>query len=106
MDLDFDELWEEGQNDPGAMGDAEMEDEVGFEEEEADMSSEWGLTDGESESISSSEADTTMEEERATLALGAEVSVSVHEDEDVNVTEGEGLDVAANAHDLAAQDPK
>jgi len=67
MDLDFDELWEEGQSDPGAMGDAEMEDEIGFEEEGADMSSEWGLTDGESESISSSEADTTMEEEQATL---------------------------------------
>jgi hypothetical protein len=67
MDLDFDELWEEGQSDPGALGDAEMEDESAFEDEEADISSEWGLTDGESESMSSSDADTAMEEEQATL---------------------------------------
>lgn len=63
MDLDFDELWEEGQSDTGALGDAEMEDEDEFEAEEVDMSLEWGLTDGESESMSSSEGDTTMEEE-------------------------------------------
>ncbi|KAF8974310.1 hypothetical protein BDZ97DRAFT_1772899 [Flammula alnicola] len=78
MDLDFDDLWEEeqpgfalgvqleGEEDAGAMGDAEMEDEddgdYEYEEEEGDGSSEWGLTDGESESMSSSEAgDTTME---------------------------------------------
>ena len=62
MDLDFDELWEEGQSDTGVLGDAEMEEEE-FEEEEVDMSLEWGLTDGESESMSSSEGDMTMEEE-------------------------------------------
>lgn len=63
MDLDFDELWEEGQSDTGVLGDTEMENEDEFEEEEADMSLEWGLTDGESESMSSSEGETTMEEE-------------------------------------------
>ena len=67
MDLDFDELWEEGQSDTGGLGDAHMEDEDQFEEEEADISLEWGLTDGESESMSSSEGDTTMEEEQASL---------------------------------------
>jgi len=69
MDLDFDELWEEGQSDTGGLGDAEMEDEDQFEE---DISLEWGLTDGESESMSSSEGgDTTMEEEQASLGTWA-----------------------------------
>lgn len=48
MDLDF-EVW--GDEDPGDLGDAEMDD------VDRDDSSEWGLTDGESESMSSSECD-------------------------------------------------
>lgn len=107
MDLDFGELWEEGQSDAGALGDAEMEDEEDFEEDEADMSLEWGLTDGESESMSSSEGDTTIEEEgQASLALQPQVSISVHGDDDVNLPEGEGLDPTSNVHDPASQDPK
>lgn len=62
MDLDFDEMWEDEDGhdeedvDEGAIADAEM----GEDEEEEDGSSEWGLTDGESESMSSSEGDLTM----------------------------------------------
>ena len=60
MDLDF-EVWGDedsnstildlGDDDPGDLGDAEMDD------IDQDDPSEWGLTDGESESMSSLEGD-------------------------------------------------
>ncbi|CAA7259719.1 unnamed protein product [Cyclocybe aegerita] len=126
MDIDFDELWEEPQEDDAVvMGDEDaelhsgltmdMEDEdeddpdYEYEESEVDRTSEWGLTDGESESMSSSmsEGDLSMSmggEDRVLVggALEREVSVSVHEDEDANGEEGEGL----NPGDLVSQDPK
>ena len=61
MDLDF-AIWGDensnildifGDDDPGDLGDAEMDD------IDQDDPSEWGLTDGESESMSSSEGDPT-----------------------------------------------
>ena len=67
MDLDF-EAWgdedstvlELGDEDPGDLGDAEMDD------IEHDDSSEWGLTDGESESMSSEgDHDATGEDEES-----------------------------------------
>jgi len=85
MDLDFDELWESGDHQSVAQNqnvglnlvynDAEMDDEPEYEETEADDvdgNSEWGLTDGESESMTSmSEGDLTMEEdEEASVAGG------------------------------------
>ncbi|KAF8165389.1 hypothetical protein B0H34DRAFT_236423 [Crassisporium funariophilum] len=99
MDLDFDEIWEdehsqlfEGHADAADLADEEMGDE---DEDEDDAGSEWGLTDGESESMSSFEGGSTKEDDEPPVALemAASVSVSVHEGEDANGAEGEGLDV-------------
>jgi len=67
MDLDFEAWGDEdstvldlGDEDPGDLGDAEMDD------IEQDDSSEWGLTDGESETMSSeSDHDVTGEDEES-----------------------------------------
>lgn len=54
----------------GAMGDTEMTDAGEDDFEQADQGYEWGLTDGESESIASSEAgDMTMADEDAIAAV-------------------------------------
>ncbi|KDR83788.1 hypothetical protein GALMADRAFT_236163 [Galerina marginata CBS 339.88] len=69
VDLDFDEMWDGTsvvEEDPGALGDAEMGDDY-VDDEDA----EWGLTDGESESMSSSsEGDTTMEDDEGDISAG------------------------------------
>jgi len=103
MDLDF-EGWgdEDGTaldlfgEDPGELGDAEMDD------IDQDDSSEWGLTDGESESMSSSEGDAGQDEEsvRALVTL----SVSIHEDEDAHDVDDESLNLTSDC--LASEEPK
>ncbi|KAF8812396.1 hypothetical protein BYT27DRAFT_7251932 [Phlegmacium glaucopus] len=105
MDLDF-EAWGDEENtvldlgdeDPGDLGDAEMDD------IEQDDSSEWGLTDGESETMSSeSDHDVTGEDEESVRAL-VTLSVSIHEDEDANDVDGESLNLTDNR--LASEEPK
>jgi len=71
---------------------------------EHDDSSEWGLTDGESESMSSEgDHDATGEDEESVRAL-VTLSVSIHEDEDANDVDGESLNPANNR--LASEEPK
>ncbi|KAF9569061.1 hypothetical protein CPC08DRAFT_702178 [Agrocybe pediades] len=113
IELDVDGIWAEhlGQrtddswaDDANAEADTEME---------YDDGSEWGLTDGESESMtSSSEGDMTVDEsndgedENAGSALETEVNVSVHDDEEnlLDVEEEQGI----IPHELASdtQEPK
>ncbi|KAF8192557.1 hypothetical protein BJ912DRAFT_1057906 [Pholiota molesta] len=120
MDVDFGDIWGEHGDDlalgvelecdvegDSIMGDSEMGDvdEDEYDEEENDASFEWGLTDGESESMTSSEAgDSTLGSEAAGVAAAnvphREVSVSVHEAEDANAKEGEGINVDVNASTL------
>jgi len=105
MDLDF-AIWGDedsnildlGDGDPGDLGDAEMDD------IDQDDPSEWGLTDGESESMSSSEGDhTTGRDEESVHAL-VTLSVSIHEDEDANDVDDESLNLTNNR--LASEEPK
>jgi len=105
MDLDFEAWGDEdstldlGDEDPGDLGDAEMDD------IDQDDSSEWGLTDGESESMSSSECDhgATGQDEESVRAL-VTLSVSIHEDEDANDVDDESLNLTNNP--LASEEPK
>ncbi|KAH9483047.1 hypothetical protein JR316_0005147 [Psilocybe cubensis] len=103
MDLDFDEMWEDESVNDAAVGlaedigveDEEMED----AEEEEDRVSEWGLTDGESSSMSSSEGEIAIDGddgEGNNAALETEVSVSVHEDDDALENEQEGGHIAVS----------
>jgi len=78
----------------GDLDDAEM----------YDGSSEWGLTDGESEPMSSeSDHDMTGQDEVSVRAL-VTPSVSIHEDEDANGVDDESLNLSSNP--LASEEPK
>ncbi|KAF8913855.1 hypothetical protein CPB84DRAFT_1757734 [Gymnopilus junonius] len=112
MDLDVDGMWAAEETSSTANRDAEMRDEdISEAEVEEDGSSEWGLTDGESESMSSSNGDFSMTAEQdptdnIAVGSGADINVSVQEDEvDANAAEERGRLVP---HDISSdsQDPK
>lgn len=74
MDLDVDSMWPAEETASNTDRDAEMGDQdVSETDVEEDGSSEWGLTDGESESMSSSNGDLSMgaeEDDTGNVAVG------------------------------------
>ncbi|PPQ80466.1 hypothetical protein CVT26_003908 [Gymnopilus dilepis] len=106
MDLDVDGIWAAAMS-----GTTDADTEMDNDNDAQDGSSEWGLTDGESESMSSSNGDLSMsaeedEDDGIAAVPSVDDTVSVHEDEeDTNAAEEMERLVPHNAA-TDDQDPK